>query len=174
LPSPSPANLYSSPHFHRRAIIYYHASHLIINFGRAALLGSAAHPRPAHLPSLTTAQREALDVLESVARGVELQIATRPGDLHFVNNLAVLHRRDEFFDDEDVEEGTCEREDACKVKEKKKRHLVRMRIRNEKMGWKLPSELQQEWDKVFGDEVEPVWHLEPMPEGFFQLRKNPF
>jgi Taurine catabolism dioxygenase TauD, TfdA family len=101
-------------------------------------------------------------VFESVARRVELKIKTRPGDLHFVNNLAVLHRRDEFVDDEGTSWG-----------KKKKRHLVRMRIRNQKMGWELPRELEGEWNKAFAEEGERVWHLEPMPEGFFPLRKYP-
>jgi hypothetical protein len=98
---------------------------------------------------------------------VELKIATRPGDLHFVNNLAVLHRRDEFVDEVDgpaIGQGEGR---------KKKRHLVRMRIRNQNMGWDLPKELEGEWAKVFGPEGERVWHLEPMPEGFFPLRKYP-
>lgn len=96
---------------------------------------------------------------------MELKITTRKGDMHFVNNLAVLHRRDEFADDEgdEVADGA----------NKKKRHLVRMRIRNQEMGWQLPGELQGEWDAVFGGEEERVWHLEPMPEGFFPLRKYP-
>jgi hypothetical protein len=102
---------------------------------------------------------------------VELKIATRRGDLHFVNNLAVLHRRDDFVDD-DNDEGTRDGEIAGDGM-KKKRHLVRMRIRNEEMGWDLPRELEGEWKKAFGDEGERFWHLEPMPEGFFPLRFNP-
>jgi hypothetical protein len=153
------------PHFHRRPILFYHRSHLLINFSRPALLGSPAHPRPPHLPTLTNKQREALDVFEAVARAVELKIKTRKGDLHFINNLAVLHRRDEFVDDEV--------EDGGQVPKARKRHLVRMRIRNREMGWDLPSELQADWDKVFAEEGERVWHVEPMPEGFFPLRINP-
>jgi hypothetical protein len=157
--------------------MFYHRSHLILNFCRAALLGSPAHPRPAHLPSLTSKQKEALDVFEAVARSVELKIQTRKGDLHFINNLAVLHRRDEFVDDVDELGGLEADTEGVGVNKggdkKKKRHLVRMRIRNEKMGWELPRELHEEWDKVFAEEGERVWHLEPMPDGFFPLRKYP-
>jgi hypothetical protein len=61
-----------------------------------------------------------------------------------------------------------------KNKKVKKRHLVRMRIRNEEMGWQLPDELKGAWEEAFGGHgVEPVWHLEPMPEGYFPLRKYP-
>lgn len=108
---------------------------------------------------------------------MELKIKTRKGDLHFINNLAVLHRRDEFVDDDDDDdEGITNGERDVEVgekKNKKKRHLVRMRIRSQEMGWELPKELQGEWDKVFGEEGERVWHLEPMPEGFFPLRMYP-
>lgn len=100
---------------------------------------------------------------------MELKIATQPGDVHFVNNLAVLHRRDDFIDDDgESYSGGHEGEDR-----KKKRHLVRMRIRNEKLRWDLPQELEGEWKKAFGDEGERFWHLEPMPEGFFPLRLYP-
>lgn len=79
--------------------------------------------------------------------------------MHFVNNLAVLHRRDAF----EIEGG-------------KKRHLVRMWIRSEKLAWELPRVLREEcgWDEAFGEEGEgreEVWHVEPMPHSFFPLRK---
>jgi len=115
-------------------------------------------------------------VFEAVARSVELKIQTRKGDLHLINNLAVLHRRDEFVDDVDELgslEAYSEGVGVNKGVDMKKRHLVRMRIRNEKMGWELPRELQEEWDKVFAEEGERAWHLEPMPDGFFPLRKYP-
>jgi hypothetical protein len=119
-----------------------------------------------------------------VARSVELKIKTCKGDLHFVNNLVVLHRRDEFVDDDEGSsqgegstkvgcEGEGEEKSDNKVEGKKKRHLVRMRIRNPEMAWDLPQELSGEWEKVFAEEGERVWHLEPMPEGFFPLRKYP-
>jgi hypothetical protein len=83
--------------------------------------------------------------------------------MHFVNNLSVLHRRDEFVDDEAV--GTYSAPGT------KKRHLVRMRLRNEECGWEIPRELKKDWEDAFGERGGRVWHLEPMPEGFFPLRK---
>ena len=158
-------------HLQRRPVLFYHASHLIINYCPAALLGSAAQPRPSHLPSLTPQQREALEVVEAIARATELKITTRPGDLHFINNLAVLHRRDEFVDDEANDEANADATGVAKTKGKNKRHLVRMRIRNQELGSDLPDCLKGSWEEVFGEEGERVWHLEPMPEGFFPLRK---
>lgn len=58
-------------------------------------------------------------------------------------------------------------------KKMKKRHLLRMRIRNQSLGWELPDALKEGWEEAFSDDGDMVWHLEPMPEGFFPLRKYP-
>lgn len=118
-------------------------------------MGNAAHPRPTQLPSLSSQQLEALDAIEVIARATEMEIQTQPGDMHYINNLAILHRRDAFVNGDEP---------------MAKRHLVRMRLRNDSLGWTIPDELKEEWAKAFGAKGERVWHLEPMPEGFFPLR----
>ena len=131
----------------------------MVNFGRASLVGSAIHPRPKRLPAITPRQLEALDAIEAVARATELEIATQPGDMHFINNLAVLHRREGFTDGVDTSA---------------RRHLVRMRLRSSQLGWPIPQDLRREWFEAFDkEEGRRVWHLEPMPEAFFPLRKYP-
>jgi hypothetical protein len=131
-----------------------------MNFGREPLIGNAAHPRPADLPPLNASQSEALDIVESIAVATQFEFATQPGDIHFANNLAILHRRDKFVD--------CEAEG-------RKRHLVRMRLRNAGLSWGVPPELKPFWDKAFGHEGDhQVWHIEPTPDGFFPLRVYPF
>ncbi|KAI0482333.1 Clavaminate synthase-like protein [Xylariaceae sp. FL0804] len=157
------------PRFQCRPLLFHHrpSGRLAMNFGRARLLGSAAHPRPAHLPTVSASQREALDAVEQVARATQVEVRTRPGDMHFVNNLAVLHRREGFVD------GAAPRD---------KRHLVRMRLRssNPTLAWPVPAPLQREWDEAFGKVGEEeeggrprreAWHLEPMPGDAFPLRK---
>lgn len=129
-----------------------------MNFGRAALMGSVGHNRPADLPKVTHSQKEALDAIESIAKATQLEIRTMAGDIHFINNLAVLHRREGFVD------GTSSDE---------KRHLVRMRLRDDDMGWSIPSELQDEWSNAFESTAKRVWHIQPMPDGFFPLRSQP-
>lgn len=129
-----------------------------MNFGRTALLGNAIHPRPKNLPSVTAQQLEALDAVETIAKATQLEIQTQAGDMHFINNLAVLHRREGFMDG------------AASVE---KRHLVRMRLRSSQLGWKLPRELEDEWERAFGPKGSKVWYLEPMPEAYFPLRKYP-
>ena len=114
--------------------MFYHGGRLITNFGRAALLGSESHSRSEHLPKLTSSQVEALDAMENVAKATQLEIATQAGDLHFINNLAILHRREGFVD------GDSPRE---------RRHLVRMRLRDDEMGWSIPPSLEDEWCRAF-------------------------
>lgn len=139
--------------------MFFHDEKLIMNFGRTPLLGSVDHPRKPELPTLTARQMEALDAIETVARATEFEFATKPGDMHFINNMAVLHRREGFVDGG----GPAE-----------KRHLVRMRLRSSERGWAIPESLQREWSDAFDSEAaERVWHLEPMPEGFFPLRMYP-
>jgi hypothetical protein len=146
-----------SPRFHCRPILFHQDGHVIINFGRTPLVGSAAHPRSASLPKLSPRQLEALDSIEAIAKATQLEIATQAGDIHFINNLTILHRREGFVDGTD---GT------------QKRHLVRMLLRDSKQGWAIPKELQRDWFEAFERDADRVWHLEPMPEGFFPLRIN--
>lgn len=128
----------------------------MMNFGRTPLTGSPAHPRPNELPPVSDRQLEALDAVEKVARATELRISTRAGDIHVINNLAMLHRREGFLDGATTPE---------------RRHLVRMRLRDDEMGWEIPPQLQPEWDKAFDTaKRSKVWHLEPMPNGYFPLR----
>ncbi|OLN94313.1 hypothetical protein CCHL11_02947 [Colletotrichum chlorophyti] len=149
---------FALPRFQCRPILFHHDGKIVINFGRTPLMGNAAHPRPAHLPSLTPRQIEALDVVETIAKATQLEIQTQAGDIHFINNLAILHRREAFVNGQDTSE---------------KRHLVRMRVRNEQLAWSIPVELQREWFDAFEKPGDRVWHLEPMPDAFFPLRKYP-
>ncbi|KAG6298545.1 hypothetical protein E4U09_000740 [Claviceps aff. purpurea] len=127
-------------------------------FALAALLGSASHPRPANLPQLTSLQLEALDAIEAIAKATQLEIETRAGDIHLINNLAILHRREGFVD------GSSSME---------KRHLVRMRLRDTEKGWDIPPELLQEWTQAFFlPKLSRIWHVEPMPDGYFPLRSQ--
>jgi hypothetical protein len=126
------------------------------------LLGSRAHPRPPHLPPLSLSQISALYLFQDLAEKYCLSIPLQVGDIHFINNLAVVHRRDAF-------------ENAPG----RKRHLIRMWLRSEEHAWELPRVLKQEcgWDSAFGiggsdedGDREEVWHIEPMPHCFFPLR----
>ncbi|KAH6610518.1 hypothetical protein Trco_000538 [Trichoderma cornu-damae] len=149
---------FALPKFQCRPVFFYQDGRLIANFGRAALMGSASHARPAHLPALSAGQVEALDAIQEIAEATRFEMSTRPGDMHFINNLAILHRREGFVNGPEASQ---------------RRHLVRMRLRDDEMGWSIPLELQHEWDKAFGQTGTRVWHLEPMPTGYFPLRSQP-
>lgn len=137
--------------------MFYRNGRLITNFGRGGLLGSASHPRPDSLPKLNDKQVEALDAIETIAKATQLEITTQAGDIHLINNFAILHRREGFVNGSENME---------------KRHLVRMTLRDEQEGWQIPKQLEAEWNKAFAsDGRDKVWHLEPMPEGYFPLRK---
>lgn len=127
-----------------------------MNFGRAPLLGNVTHPRPERLPKTSDRQREALDLVEAIAKASQLEIKTLPGDMHFINNLAILHRREGFVDGGVLQE---------------KRHLVRMRLRDSQLGWSIPTQLKRDWHDAFEKDLAKVWHLEPMPGDTFPLRK---
>jgi hypothetical protein len=86
-------------------------------------------------------------------------MVTQPGDIHVINNLAILHRREGFVD------GTTSQE---------WRHLVRTILRDEQLGWSIPVDLQGAWFMAFDPiETKRAWHIEPMPAGYFPLRAQP-
>ncbi|KAL5586080.1 hypothetical protein FOBRF1_015950 [Fusarium oxysporum] len=89
---------------------------------------------------------------------VTLEIETKPGDIHFINNLFILHKRDSFKNGDGVGE---------------KRHLFRMRLRDDELGWNLLESLRKEWADAFGAGLDKLWHVDPMPEGYFPLRSYP-
>jgi hypothetical protein len=66
----------------------------------------------------------------------------------FVNNLAVMHAREPFIDD-----------DAHT------RHIVRLYLSNEEVGWKIPPALQPWWDLFFNhSKADERWELVPVPK----------
>ncbi|KAF4485695.1 hypothetical protein FAGAP_11453 [Fusarium agapanthi] len=148
---------FALPRFQCRPVLFHHEGKVLINFGRVALTGNEIHPRPTNLPAVTPRQIEALDSIENIAKATQLEINTRAGDMHFINNLAILHRREGFVNGETARE---------------RRHLVRMRLRDDELGWKLPADLRQEWSAAFNKEAPKIWHIEPMPDGFFPLRSQ--
>ncbi|KAF2489816.1 taurine catabolism dioxygenase TauD, TfdA family protein [Lophium mytilinum] len=113
-------------------------------FSRRQLTGSGLAPRPKTLPPLTDAQAEALDAVHFTANKHVLSIELQRGDMTFVNNLGIFHAREAFTDDVD-----------------KSRHLVRMWIRNEKLAWKTPDNMDEIWDEIYGGKIEPVWYMDP-------------
>ena len=145
------------PHFQCRPLLFHHESRVMMNFGRTPLMGNDVHPRDKSLPMISKVQEEALDEIEKIARELQLEIKTQSGDMHFINNFTVLHRREGFVNGPEAQQ---------------KRHLVRMRLRNSDLGWPVPEELQEDWDDAFsGESATERWNLEPMFGDEFPLRK---
>ncbi|KKF92827.1 hypothetical protein CFO_g4821 [Ceratocystis platani] len=117
-----------------------------MNFGRTALMGSASHLRFDDLPSLTAYQAGTPDAIETFAKATQLEVHTQPGGIHMINSLCLLHRHDALVDGDDPSIG---------------RH---------KCSPELAIELQDEWRQAFEDSGDRVWHLVPMPDGFYPLR----
>lgn len=106
--------------------------------GRLGLHPSTARPLDIDntVPSLTKSQLEALSVLTEVASKHRIRIDTQPGDLVFINNWAHLHARDSYTDSAH-ETGP-------------RRHLVRLWLRNSKLGWDVPTDMRVQWEAAFG------------------------
>lgn len=128
-----------------RPLLYVHGGHVIINCVWSRILGAPNRPRPASLPSITAAQREALDVLNTFSRKVATKIDQQPGDLLLVNNLGYLHARDAFVDNE--------------VKGLR-RHALHLMVKDDDLAWSLPEQFEDEWDYMYshenGDEEFPI------------------
>lgn len=110
---------------------------------------SAASHRPCELDA---AQLHALAVLNQTAEKHAISIAAQTGDILFLNNWALLHKRDKYIDFDDATA---------------RRHLVRLWLREEEEeqgseskgcaappaaagGWTLPESMQAPWKAAYG------------------------
>lgn len=136
-----------------RPLIFYEDSRFILNCEPDPMRGYSAqqqgNPSVSSPPpgKLSPVQEEALDVVQAAAAANKLTLALQPGDLVFVNNLAVMHARQAFQDGRASE-----------------RHLVRLWLRNEALAWRLPRELHHGHARVYEEnEIEEVWNVLPVP-----------
>ena len=86
----------------RQPVFSFRDGHFACCFLRVLIERAARDER---LPDLTSAQVEALDLVEEVAGEPEmfLRFRQQPGDLLYLNNWAVLHRRKAFVDHESMD-----------------------------------------------------------------------
>ncbi|RCI16087.1 hypothetical protein L249_1836 [Ophiocordyceps polyrhachis-furcata BCC 54312] len=99
------------------------------------------------IPALTDRQRRALEKVSEIAELTELQLELQSGDFLFLNNWALLHRRQAYRQDEDSPS----------------RHLVRLWLRNSTLGWSIPDLMLPPWRAAFeeGSGVEMMYPLYP-------------
>jgi len=86
----------------RQPVFSFTEGHFACCFLRVLIERAAKDER---LPDLTPEQTEALDLVESIAGEPEMFLRFRqePGDLLYLNNWVVLHRRTAFVDHEELE-----------------------------------------------------------------------
>lgn len=128
-----------------RTVLHFVDGKPMFNLERRTLMGAPYAPRPSEIPAMSSAQIEALDMIQTLAEKYQLSTSIRPGDIRLVNNYAVLHSRESFQDD-DV----------------KRRHLVRLWLKRNpgEVGWKLPEELERIVEsRSSGRKVKADWNV---------------
>lgn len=127
-----------------------------MNFAREPLLGLEGVKRTAGLASLSQGQRDALDIVEEVAKQSQITLDAEPGDFLFINNHCILHSREAFAD----APGTS-------------RYLVRAWLRNPLLAWKLPRALQEGSSRIYDDnELGERWNIVDVPKIRFRLSER--
>lgn len=128
---------------------------IIVSFSRRLLVGHEPHEsRTKGVPGLTETQAEALDAIHFIIKKNEITTRMMKGDIRFVNNMGILHRREAFQNSESTH-----------------RHLIRNWLNNENMCWKLPLPLRIAWSSVFDDgERQSHWDIESPRKGGVILR----
>lgn len=96
----------------------------------------ARHFGGAVVPPLTPSQQEALAMVSSIATEHCVRLDTRPGDIVYINNWALLHARSAYTD--------------CDWEGGPRRHLVRLWLRNSSLGWDIPGPMRVQWEAAFG------------------------
>ncbi|POR31577.1 Uncharacterized protein TPAR_08235 [Tolypocladium paradoxum] len=102
----------------------------------------------AETPALNAAQKHALERVSVVAKRTELQLRLETGDILFLNNWAMLHRRDAYDDDKTSS-----------------RHMVRLWLRNTRLGWLVPPLMLPPWQAAYGETSKGkarIYSLYPM------------
>ncbi|KAL7786615.1 hypothetical protein V8C43DRAFT_133216 [Trichoderma afarasin] len=109
------------------------------------------HPSsgPTNIPALTASQQSALERISKAAYRTELRLHLKTGDMLFFNNWALLHRRDSYTDGDETS-----------------RHMVRLWLRNSKLGWAVPDSMLPPWYAAYGDNGvrTKLYPLIPMPD----------
>jgi hypothetical protein len=85
---------------------------------------------------MSEVQAEALDMVHFVAEKHSIRFQMQSGDILFSNNLALLHARGPYVET---------------VASPKKRHLLRLWLRNDQRAWTTPQGLEEDWFSVYGD-----------------------
>ncbi|RMJ20003.1 hypothetical protein CDV36_000364 [Fusarium kuroshium] len=137
---------------HLAPLIHFVDGKLVVNYQKRPLRGTKQEPRDPRLTPLSREQEAALNIMDRVAAEFAISLDQRPGDMHFFNNLALLHARSAFRDGP---------EEAIQ------RHLTRIIFRNSELGWKIPDPMLPDWEKYYNHSREnEVFPEKPHPWAF--------
>ncbi|KAG6809387.1 hypothetical protein H0H92_000456 [Tricholoma furcatifolium] len=129
---------------------------VIIQFSRRYFTGFPGQPRSTNIPPLSEAQAEALDALHFLAEKYHLKLNFQKGDMQYINNFCLFHARDGFRD-----EGVHTR------------HLLRLWLRNEELGWDIPEAFLPLWEKIFAVAADKqTFAIEPVVRASADARNS--
>jgi len=121
-----------TPGYAERPVLYNEDGHIVIQYSRRQFTGYGTQQRSVHIPPISEAQAEALDMLHFYAEKYSLELNFKKGDIQYINSMGLLHARDAFTDEGE-----------------KIRHLVRLWLRNDELAWKTPKPLEQTWQLLY-------------------------
>ena len=134
-----------------RPLIHIEDGKVVFSFSRRPLLGSATSPRSETIPELSDDKVEALNVVQALAEHHSLVLDLEAGDVLFWNNLGLLHARNGFTDSVD-----------------NRRHLVRIWLHDDALGWEIPRAIREAWSEAFHqDDRQQLWPLEPISDRLY-------
>jgi hypothetical protein len=134
---------------------------------------------------ITDAQEKALAELNRFAGDGSFSVPSQTGDILFVNNLGILHKRDAYKDagtyiDDDmnvhdiyVDADTDTDSHAVEIR---RRWLMRLWLRNDKLGWKVPEAMKTPWKEAYGEVSRSAVEkekYEPSPQPDYKVPKYP-
>jgi hypothetical protein len=79
-------------------VLYNEDGHIVIQYSRRQFVGYGMQLRSAHIPPISEAQAEALDMLHFYAEKYSLELKFKKGDIQYINSMGLLHARDAFID----------------------------------------------------------------------------
>ncbi|KAK3657555.1 hypothetical protein LTR56_002330 [Elasticomyces elasticus] len=131
------------PAYIEMPIMYNDSKGPYIWLAHGNLTGNARSPRDTRLPPISYEQADALDAVHFAAVKHAVAVAPQKGNFYFVNNFSVFHSRTAYHDD-------AEETDAHP--RGRRRHLLRLWIRDPLHGRDMQGRLAERWAHVFDKE----------------------
>ncbi|OCL01899.1 hypothetical protein AOQ84DRAFT_393351 [Glonium stellatum] len=138
------------PHLDFGPALFFAGGRPICQLVKAPLLGSPKIPRLSSMPSLSSKQLHALQVVEDLAQRYCTKLDRCNGDIQFINNLGIMHARSAYG--------------GKSAQHRNTRHLLRMFLRDPRNAWIKPSSYLHKFDDPFENGREqnlPILDTDP-------------